>query len=49
MSLKLLYLSGNKLGDQSVAEFLSIVHGNNSKCSLERLDALVNNIVELEI
>ena len=48
MSLKLLDLSGNKLGDQSIATVLSIVHRKNSKCSLERLDVSGNNIVEGE-
>lgn len=42
--LRSLDLSGNLLGDESIASLLSVVHDKNSTCSLERLDVSKNNI-----
>ena len=43
-SLVALDLSGNLLGDESVASLLSIIYNKDSRCSLERLDISQNAI-----
>lgn len=43
-SLVALDLSGNLLGDESVASLLSIIYNKDSRCSLERLDVSQNAI-----
>jgi hypothetical protein len=43
-SLKVLDLSGNKLGDEAAASVLELVHDKDSGCSLEQLDLSGNRI-----
>eukprot|EP00592_Proboscia_alata_P003201 CAMPEP_0194375938 /NCGR_PEP_ID=MMETSP0174-20130528/24497_1 /TAXON_ID=216777 /ORGANISM="Proboscia alata, Strain PI-D3" /LENGTH=2279 /DNA_ID=CAMNT_0039156461 /DNA_START=633 /DNA_END=7472 /DNA_ORIENTATION=+ len=44
MSLRMLDLRGNKLGDASCARLLEVVHSEKSCCCLEKLDLSDNNI-----
>lgn len=44
VSLKILDLSGNKLGDEAAAMVLELVHDKDSGCSLEQLDLSGNRI-----
>jgi len=44
ITLKILDLSGNRLGDEIVATVLQIAHRKESRCSLEQLDLSKNDI-----
>jgi len=46
LSLRVLDLSGNNLGDSCSANLLNIVHSASSQCSLEKLDLSGNDIRE---